>query len=251
LDSVFLIRSSEAVAHALRIGIRLFDTAKRYGNEKELGEILRQSRVPREELFITSKVWPGDVSDVEGACRSSCRRLGVEYLDLYLVHWPDSGKDARLKTWRDMERLVDLGLARSIGVSNFQEQHIKDLVSKCRIIPQVNQFEFNPLQHPKGLLEICQREGIQVEGYCPLGKGGLIRQREVVSIAQELGSSPATVLLAWSLAKGAVTIPMSTNLTHLEENTRCLDLTLPSSVISRLDRMHTNLRCTWDPSGVP
>eukprot|EP00756_Hemistasia_phaeocysticola_P004978 Hpha_TRINITY_DN13114_c1_g1::TRINITY_DN13114_c1_g1_i1::g.113450::m.113450 len=241
----------DAVLAAMRAGVRLFDTAARYGTEEALGEAMRASGVPREEFFITSKLWPADAGNVRAAYEASCRRVGVERLDLYLCHWPGmGGDDGRLRVWRDMEQLLAEGRVRAIGVSNYLEHHLKPLLRHCKSRPAVNQIELNPFQHPQGLVEYCRGEGIQVEGYCPLGKGQVLTHPELARIARGHQRSPAQVLLRWSLQHNAVTIPKTRNPEHAVANTQAWDFALTDAEMREMDGWHENLRVTWDPSGV-
>eukprot|EP01062_Namystynia_karyoxenos_P033268 TRINITY_DN24483_c0_g1_i1.p1 TRINITY_DN24483_c0_g1~~TRINITY_DN24483_c0_g1_i1.p1 ORF type:complete len:279 (+),score=55.00 TRINITY_DN24483_c0_g1_i1:94-930(+) len=242
----------DAVMAAIAAGVRHFDTAKRYGTEEALGEAIRASGVPRSEFFLTSKLWPDDAGNVQGAYRDSCRRIGVERLDLYLCHWPGVGGDAaRLAMWRGMEQLLSEGQVRAIGVSNFLEKHLRPLIASCTVRPMVNQIEFNPFQHPAALVDYCRSQDIVVEGYCPLGKGRVLGHQRLAAIAAQLGCSPALVLLRWSLQKGVPTICKTRDPAHAVENTKALDLCLPAEVMGEMDTWHENMRVTWDPTDVP
>ncbi|KAK7158768.1 hypothetical protein R3I94_005186 [Phoxinus phoxinus] len=177
--------SHEAVLYALQeCGIRHIDTAKRYGCEEALGKAVADSAVPREELWLTTKLWPGDYGyqSAKQACRDSCARLGVDYLDLYLMHWPDcmvpglSSCEVRAETWRALEELYDEGLCRAIGVSNFLIRHLNELKDRGGVVPHVNQVEFHPFQQPLELVEYCRQEDIVFEGYCPLAKPSLTQR---------------------------------------------------------------------------
>lgn len=280
--------SRPAVLAALDAGIPLFDTAKRYGTEASLAEAIAASDRPRDQLFLTTKLWPGDadVGAAKEACAASLARLdgggggGDRPIDLYLQHWPGqwhggsmdesraAAKERRQATWRQMELCVESGLARAIGVSNFLVPHLEDVLDGCSIPPAVNQIECNPYQQQDELARFCAARGIVVEGYCPLGKGRVLSDPRLGDLAKAVterlsGSragaaaaapvpevTPAQVLLRWSMQKGAVTIPKSTNPDHIRSNLRCFDFELAPSEMAMLDTFEMDLRCTWDSRGV-
>lgn len=250
--------SNYAVLHALNKGVRLFDTAARYGNETEVGKCIVKSKVKREDLFLTTKLWPDNSFNVREACQDSCKKLGVEYLDLYLIHWPGpwnlrtkfSNRELRANTWRQMERLLEDGLCRSIGVSNFLEHHTKDLLDDTNIIPAVNQIEINPLQFPVKLIDYCKSKQIIVEGYCPLGKGRILTNKTIQSIARKYKKTAAQVAIRWSLQHNIITIPKSTKSYRIDENCEVFDFTLEPRDMDALNDLHENLRVTWNPSNV-
>jgi diketogulonate reductase-like aldo/keto reductase len=260
--------SVDAVNLSLDLGVNLLDTATRYGNESQVGDILRAraasgaspagifgdsaSRTP----FLTSKLWPGDAGDVAGACRTSCAKLGVDSLDLYLVHWPGiwghggNNREYRQQVWRQMELLLDSGACRAIGVSNFEQRHLEDVIEECAVVPHVNQIEFNPYQNPASLTAFCRGHGIVVEGYCPLAKGNVLQEPAVLSIARKHGQHAATVLLRWSLQQGVVCIPKSTSAAHIRDNLKVFDIALDDEDMRALGSLHCDLRVTWDPTDV-
>jgi diketogulonate reductase-like aldo/keto reductase len=175
---------------------------------------------------------------------------------LYLVHWPGSSDNsctaqrARAATWREMELLVEKGSCRAIGVSNFLESHLHELEGSCSVCPQVNQFEFNPLQHRKQLMQLCREMNIQVEGYCPLGKGALLNSTVINSIAAKNNITPAQLCIAWSLQHGVITIPKSTSRDHITSNMQALSTEISTADMEILNSLDQNLRCTWDPTHV-
>lgn len=253
---------SRAILTSLKLGVRLFDTAKRYGNEAELGSDLRASGVPREELFLTSKLWPSDADDPVSACQRSCAALGVEQLDLYLVHWPGSfgqtlyGKAAKLhrqRTWRGMEKVLELGLARAIGVSNHKEHHLLDVLETAKVAPAVNQIELNPFQNPRSLLELCRANKVVVEAWGPFAKGGILQHPTILTISTKHSRPPSQVLIRWCLQQpNTVCIPKSNNPEHLASNREgAFGWNLDEEDMDKLGELHCDLRCSWDPDCVP
>jgi diketogulonate reductase-like aldo/keto reductase len=251
--------SADAVGVSLQLGVPMLDTAKRYGNEQSVGEVLHELR---KSAFLTTKLWPGDASDVTSACASSCKRLGVDVLDLYLVHWPGtmggppeggrSAKEFRQRTWRQMELQLESGRCKAIGVSNFLERHLDDLMETASVMPHVNQIEFNPFQFPAQLQRYCIDNRIQVEGYCPLAKGGSsLGDPTVARIAAKHNCEPAQILIRWSLQHQVITIPKSTSDAHIRSNLGAFNIQLDADDMSTLDGLNCDLRVTWDPTDVP
>ena len=250
-----------AVETSLGLGVKLYDTAARYGTESILGDGVRYALdkgiiSSRDDLFLTTKLWHSDARDVAGAVRRSLSCLGVDYLDLYLIHWPGlsnddgTGKRARQTTWREMELLLDKDICRSIGVSNFLETHLHDLEETWAIPPQINQIEFNPMQYRKDLVSLCRDMKIEVEGYCPLGKGSLLSSPVLASIAGKYSCTSAQLCIAWSLQHDVVTIPKSTSKPHLLSNFAALDVKILKEDMDVLDNLDCDLRCTWNPTNV-
>ncbi|XP_057189859.1 uncharacterized oxidoreductase ZK1290.5 isoform X1 [Triplophysa rosa] len=241
--------SHEAVVYALQqCGIRHIDTAKRYGCEEALGKAVVESGVPREQIWLTTKLWPADYGyqSAKQACRESCARLGVDYLDLYLMHWPDSmvsgrsNREVREETWRALEELYDEGLCRAIGVSNFLICHLNELKDVGGVVPHVNQVEFHPFQQPMKLVEYCRKEGIVFEGYCPLAKGQALTHPTILQLAQKYGRSASQICIRWSIQNGVVTIPKSTKPDRIHENCQVFGFTLKEDDMERINRLHNN-----------
>lgn len=220
-----------AVQWALELGYRHIDTAQAYENEESVGQALRASGVPRDELFITTKFFPGRKDPVVGA-EESLRRLGLDYVDLYLVHWPERGPTW---AWPGMARARELGYARSIGISNFSASEVEKVLTTSTVPPVVNQVEFSPVKYRRGLLEACQRQNIVLEAYSPLGTGRNLGRREVKRIAERVGRSPAQVLLRWCVQHGLPVIPKSTHRERIAENAEIFDFVLPADVMAELD----------------
>nr|XP_020644378.1 uncharacterized protein LOC110076521 isoform X1 [Pogona vitticeps]XP_020644382.1 uncharacterized protein LOC110076521 isoform X4 [Pogona vitticeps] len=239
--------SHEAVVYALQqCGIYHIDTAKRYGCESLLQKAIKESGVKREDLWITTKLWISDYGyeNAKRACAESCKRLGVEYLDLYLMHWPDahipgkSSREVRAETWKAMEELYDKGLCRSIGVSNFLIEHLEQLKEDCHITPHVNQVEYHPFQRPQDLVNYCRSKNIVFEGYCPLAKGEALSHPNIVHLAQKYGRTPAQICIRWSIQNGIVTIPKSTKPERIMENCQVFDFTLEKEDMECLESMN-------------
>ncbi len=246
------------VVRSLSDGVRLLDTAARYNNETHVGRALRESKVARTDIFVTTKLWPGDADDVPQACRQSLANLGIDHIDLYLVHWPApwgpsqaSPRAFRSRVWADMIALQAAGLCREIGVSNFQIRHLSQLLEDFPDHPPaVNQIELNPLQYDRALVGFCQSRGIVVEGYCPLAKGALVDHPVPTRIGRSYGKTAAQVCLRWCLQKNTVVIPKSTNFLRVQANREVFDFQLSAQDVAELDALHCNMRCTWDPSSL-
>ena len=222
-----------AVRWALDLGYRHIDTAQAYENEQSVGQALRASGVPRDEVFITTKFLPGRKDPVAGA-EESLRRLGLDYVDLYLIHWPERGPTW---AWPGMVRARELGYTRSIGVSNFSVSELEKVLATAAVPPAVNQVDFSPLKYRRALLEACQRRNVALEAYSPLGTGRNISRRAVKRIAQSVGRSPAQVLLRWCVQHGLPVIPKSTHRERIGENAEIFDFVLPADVMAELDAL--------------
>lgn len=223
----------KAVRWALELGYRHIDTAQAYGNEGSVGKALRDSGVPREEVFITTKFYPGGKDPVAEA-EQSLRKLGVDQVDLYLVHWPQRGPTW---AWPGMERARERGLARSIGVSNFGAGELDEVITAGSVAPAVNQIQFSAMEYRRGLVEACRRHGIVPEAYSPLGTGRHLRSKRVTEIASRAGRTPAQVLLRWCLQHGVPVIPKSTHRERIAENAQVFDFTLSEEDMTALDAL--------------
>jgi diketogulonate reductase-like aldo/keto reductase len=241
----------QAVLHALQAGYRHVDTARIYGNERDVGQALRDSGVPRDEVFITTKLWNQDqgYDSALRACERSLSELGLEYVDLYLLHWPVPGR--RLDSWRALEKLQADGKCRAIGVSNFLERHLDELMAKSKVVPAINQVEFSPYLYQKELLAHCQRHGIVVEAYSPLTKGERLGDPRLVEVAKHYGKTAAQVLIRWCLQRGMVVLPKSVHPTRIRENAAVFDFEISPQDMQALDGLHEDLHTSWDPSDVP
>jgi diketogulonate reductase-like aldo/keto reductase len=222
-----------AVRWALDLGYRHIDTAQAYGNEESVGKALRDSGMPRDDVFITTKFFPGRKDPVAEA-RQSLRRLGVDQVDLYLVHWPQGGATW---AWPGMERARELGFARSIGVSNFSASELAEVIAAGSIPPAVNQAQFSSLQYRRGLLDACQRRSVALEAYSPLGTGRNLSNESVHRVAQRAGRTPAQVLLRWCLQHGIPVISKSTHRERIHQNAQIFDFALSEQDMAELDAL--------------
>ena len=223
----------DAVRWALEEGYRHIDTAQAYGNEESVGLGLRQSGVPREEIFVTTKFLPRS-EDPVAALEASLRRLGLEYVDLYLIHWPAGGPTW---AWPVMERAREAGYARSIGVSNFGVDDLRQLLATATVPPVVDQVQFSPYEYRKALLDSCRQNGIALEAYSPLGTGRHLTSDPVARIARRHGRTPAQVLLRWCIERGIPIIPKSTHRERIAENAQLFDFGLSDQDIAELDAL--------------
>lgn len=233
--------TSEQVAVAMKaafdIGYRHFDTASFYKNEEAVGKAVRESGIPREEIFITTKLWPTDYFWAEKAFAKSLENLGLEYVDLYLLHWPTLGKG---HAWKGLEKLHDQGLCKAIGVSNYSIEQLETLRKQARIVPAVNQVEFSPFLYRSELLAYCQANGIQLEAYSPLTRGKKLGDRTIEEIAKKYDKTPAQVMIRWSLQHGNVVIPKSSNPVRIQENAQVFDFLLERDEMEKINSLHQN-----------
>ena len=222
-----------AVRWALEAGYRHIDTAQAYGNEASVGRALQSSGVPRDEVFLTTKFYPAR-KDPAAEIERSLERLGVEQVDLYIIHWPQGGPTW---AWPGMERAHERGHARSIGVSNFSTSELDHVIGTASTPPVVNQVQFSPVEYRRALLEACERHRVALEAYSPLGTGRHLGDRAVTAIAERVERTPAQVLLRWCLQRDTIVIPKSTHRERIEENARIFDFTLSDEEMSELDRL--------------
>lgn len=242
----------EAVRVAIEAGYRHFDTAALYGNENDVGDAIRASGIPRDEVFVTTKLHKDDHGYDEAlhAFDASLERLGFDYVDLYLIHWP--GSDRRLESWDALERIHDEGRARAVGVSNYMIGHLQEVLDHGEVVPAVNQFELHPFNYRSRLdvVELCREHDIVVEGYSPLVKGRRLDHPEVGRIAEAHAKTPAQVLIRWALQHCVVTIPKSTNENRIRENATVFDFELSEGEMNDLDGLDEGYTAAWDPREV-
>lgn len=230
-----------AVSHALKDGYRLIDTAKIYGNESGVGEAVRKSPVPREEIFVTTKLWPSDFGYARAldAFEGSLDRLGLKYVDLYLVHWPERDSHLRQESWRALIELQKQAKARSIGVSNYMVEHLEELLRISDAMPSVNQIEFHPYIYKKQrpVLEFCRKHKIAVEAYSPLNRGLGLESITVTDIAEKYQRTPAQVVLRWAIQHGTIPIPKSATPQRIKQNLEVSDFKLAEQDMEAFDSL--------------
>ncbi|MDQ0242599.1 diketogulonate reductase-like aldo/keto reductase [Bacillus fengqiuensis] len=240
-----------AVKSAIKHGYRSIDTAAIYENEEGVGqgirEAIEETGISREDLFVTSKVWNADLGyeSTIAAYETSLTKLGLDYLDLYLIHWPVEGKYK--EAWRALETLYKEGRVKAIGVSNFQIHHLEDLMKDAEIKPVINQVEYHPRLTQKELQAFCQKHDIQLEAWSPLMQGQLLENDVLQEIARKYGKSVAQVILRWDLQNGVVTIPKSTKEHRIIENSSVFDFELTQEDMEKIDGLNENLRVGPDP----
>ncbi|NLP49648.1 aldo/keto reductase [Bacillus sp. RO1] len=236
-----------SVKMAIHAGYKSIDTAAIYKNEEGVGKGIRESDVPREELFITTKVWNSDqgYESTLKAFDESMEKLGLEYLDLYLVHWPVKGK--YVETWKALEKLYKDGRVRAIGVSNFQIHHLQDILDVAEVKPMVNQVEYHPKLSQVELLNFCKENGIQMEAWSPLMQGQLLDNDALKEIAAAHNKSVAQVILRWDLQNGVVTIPKSVKEHRIKENADIFDFELSEDEMQKIHALNEDKRVGPDP----
>ena len=239
--------TERAVSYALKIGYRHVDTAYLYGNESDVGKSLHESGVSREEVFITTKVWNSDqgYDTTLQACERSLRRLGLAYVDLYLIHWPVQGRS--IETWKAMVQLLQEGKARAIGVSNYTIGDLKEILQNSEdvVVPAVDQLEFHPFLYQRDLLQFCKKNSVQLEAYSPLTRGKRLDHQTIVAIAKKYGKTPAQILIRWSLQHDAVVIPKSIHEERIRENSHVFDFQLEPDDMKLLDSLNENLQTVF------
>lgn len=248
---VFKVQEGEevvsSVKSAIKNGYQSIDTAAVYKNEEGVGQAIKEAGFPREELFITTKVWNSDQgyeSTLE-AFETSLSKLGLDYLDLYLIHWPVKGK--YIDTWKALEKLYKDGRVRAIGVSNFHVHHLEDLLAHAEIKPMVNQVEYHPHLTQEELQVFCKKEGIQLEAWSPLKQGELLTEPTIVKIAEKHKKSPAQIILRWDLQNEVVTIPKSIKENRIIENASIFDFELTTEEMKEISSLNKNERIGPDP----
>ena len=245
-------KTSDAVLAALEANYRHIDTAAAYGNEESVGAAIMTSGIPRERIFVTTKLWNSDHGNPERALDTSLRKLKMDYVDLYLIHFPVR---QRRQSWRALEGLRAKGKTRSIGVSNFTIAHLTELLAESETVPAVNQVEFHPYLYQQELLAFCQAKGIVIEAYSPLTHGERLKDPKLVAVARKYSSSKpkstAQILIRWALQHGLVVIPKSSNRRRIVENADVFEFEISEDDMRLLDSFNENLRTCWDPSDAP
>ncbi len=243
-------KSFSTVLSALQFGYRHADTATLYNNEREVGEAVRESGIPREQIFVTTKLWNDD-HGYDRALRAfdkSMKELNLDYIDLYLIHWPVPVK--RKDSWKALQKIYKEGRCRSIGVSNYLIRHLEELLSDTEVVPVVNQVEFSPFLYQKELLEYCRSKNILLEAYSPITKGRRLNDADVVKIASNYRKTPAQILIRWGLQQDLVVLVKSNRVERIEENGSVFDFEISPEDMRYLDSLDENYRTSWDPSDV-
>ncbi|WP_299442178.1 aldo/keto reductase [uncultured Aquimarina sp.] len=237
----------DAIQWALDAGYRHIDTASIYKNEEGVGKAIRQSNVPRKELFVVSKVWNSDqgYESTLKAFDESLRRLQLDYLDLYLIHWPVEGK--YIETWKALEKLYKDGRIKAIGVSNFMQHHLENLMKTSTIIPMVNQMEFHPHLVQQDLIDFCNTHAIQYEAWSPMMQGKIFKLNILDDLAKKYQKTVAQIVLRWNLQKGIITIPKSAKKQRIISNANLFDFELSKEDMSYIDSLDKNQRNGPDP----
>ncbi|KAF9940502.1 hypothetical protein BGZ67_007472 [Mortierella alpina] len=248
------LETENAVLCALKAGYRHIDTATSYNNEESVGSAIRKSGIPRDQIFVTTKLTEDDqgYESAIAACELSLRKMGLDYVDLYLIHAPHYGPELRSKSWKALETLVSHGKAKSIGVSNYSVEHLKELLGSNPIIrPVVNQIEIHPWLTRVERVAFMQAQNIVAEAYSPLAQAHKLNDPVLAKIATKYAKSPAQILIRWSLQKGYVVIPKSSNKERIEQNADVFDFDLAEGDIAALDGLNEDYVTEWDPSVAP
>ncbi len=249
---VFLMDPGETervVLEALELGYRHIDTAAIYNNEAEVGAAIAKSGIPRDELYVTTKLWNSRQTDAHAAVRESLDKLGLDHVDLYLIHWPTPAKDTFVQAWLDLEEIQAQGLATSIGVSNFMPEHLATVLDQGSVVPAINQIEVHPTLQQREAVAANEEHGIVTEAWSPLGRGKAddLTSPIVTGIADAVGRTAAQVVLRWHIQKGYVVFPKSSRKERLAENMRLFDFTLDADQMAALDGMEAGSRVGPDP----
>jgi len=238
-------KTTNAVKYALKIGYRHIDTAKIYGNESDVGKALKVSDIKREDIFIATKVWNSDqgYDSTLRAFEASLKRLGLSYVDLYLIHWPVQKKI--IETWKAMIQLLNNGKVRAIGVSNYSINELKETIQNSDIVPAINQVEFHPFLYQKDLIQFCKSYAIQLEGYSPLTRGKRLNHHDLVKMAERYDKSPAQILVRWSLQHNLIVIPKSSHEERILENSKVFDFHINQKDMETLDSLNEDLHTVF------
>ena len=241
----------DAVIHALSKGYRHIDTAEMYGNEKDVGSAVIDSGIAREEIFITTKLWDSGLGydHALNAFDVSLKKLNLEYIDLYLIHWPEKG--SRREIWSALERIKKEGRSLSIGVSNFAPKHLNEILINANFTPAVNQIEMSPFLHQQEISSFCKKGNIHLTGYCPLARGTRFNNPVLCRVAEETNKTAAQVMIRWAIQNGNTVIPKSVRPKRIEENADVFDFELREDQIKILDELEEGLRFCPDPLVLP
>ena len=239
------------IIKALKVGYRHIDTAHAYENEIEIGEAIKQSNITREEIFITSKVWKDSMGyeNTLKSCQETLENLGLEYVDLFLIHWPKNNDDKlNIETWNALEKLYKDGKVKAIGVSNFLEKHLKVIIDNCKIVPAVNQIEFHPGLIRKETIEYCREKGIVLEAWSPLGKGKMLDNKTLIEISKKYNKSVAQICLKWCLQNEVIPLPKSQNEERMKQNLQLFDFELSKEDMDKINNIEYFAGSNMDPN---
>lgn len=242
---------TKTIKSAINVGYRHIDTASAYENEKEIGEAIKQSKVDRKELFITSKVWKDSMGydNTLKSFQNSLDNLGLEYIDLFLIHWPrNNDENLNIETWKALEKIYKEGKVKAIGVSNFLKHHLEALLPHCEIYPMVNQIEFHPGLMRKETKEFCMEKNIVLEAWAPLGKGKMLDNEKLINIAQKYNKSIAQLCLKWCLQNNVVPLPKSQNETRMKQNLDLFDFEITEEDMKIINNMEFFAGSDMDPN---
>jgi 2,5-diketo-D-gluconate reductase A len=241
-------QTQRAVTEALEAGYRLIDTAAAYGNEAGVGAAIATSGIPRDEIFITTKLRNGEQGSASQAFEASREALGVDVIDLYLIHWPVPSQGLFVQAWQVMEKIYESGGARAIGVSNFLSDHLDTLLAQTTVVPAVNQIELHPSLQQAGVTQRSRALGIAVEGYSPLGRGADLKSAIAADLALKHGATPAQIILAWHLSLGNIVVPKSTHPERIRENIAAVGVTLSPQERDAISALDSGTRISADPA---
>lgn len=249
LKPILNYQLSNTIAEAIKMGYRLIDTSAAYANEKAIGTAIKKSKVPREQLFITTRVTNRQQfqDNIRDGFFESLKKLGLDYVDLYQFHWPVP--DHYLNTWKEIEKLYEEGYIKAIGVANCHQHHIEEILKICKYPPMVNEIEVHPLFSQKPLIQFCKEHNIRVEAYTPLARNEerLRRNRVLHALADKYNKTTIQIILRWHIENGVIPIPRSTNIQRLKQNIDVFDFSLTPEEVESIDKININSRLRYDP----